>query len=104
MFSFLSVSPWLLSALSCSLFVHFPGLHADDVLPAGLARQAIVLLRDPAQPDLRQPGGRPALGTRHVLPQRQEILRPRRHGEKQNDPTAPGRHRSLRAEVRPKSL
>lgn len=29
------------------------GLHIDDVLPAGLARQAAVLLWDPPQPDLR---------------------------------------------------
>lgn len=81
-------------------FCAFPGLHADNVLPAGLARQATVLLRDPAQPDLRQQGGWPALGPRHVLPQWQEIIRPWCHGEKQNDPTAPGRHRSVWSKVR----
>lgn len=75
------------------------GLHLDHVFPTVLEGQASSLPRNPPQPDAGQQGRRPTLGPRHLLPQRQEVFRPRSHGQKPHDPPASGRNGSLRAQV-----
>jgi len=75
------------------------GLHPHHVLPAVLEGQEASLLRDPPEPDAGQPGGRPALGPGHLLPQRQEVLRARGHGEEPHDPASPRRHRPVWPQV-----
>lgn len=93
-----------LNLLLCSLFfVLFfslsTGLHVNNVLPTVLERQETGICWHPAQSDFGQQSSWPAVGSRHLLPQWQEVLCSRCHREKPHDSTTPGRYRSLRTQV-----
>lgn len=89
-----------LNLIACCLFpLLSTGLHVNYVLPAVLERQETSICWNSSQSDLGQQSRRPAVGSRHLLPQRQEVLRPRRHREKPHDSATPGRHRSIRTQV-----
>lgn len=75
------------------------GLHVNYVLPTVLERQETSICWNSSQSDLGQQSRRPAVGPRHLLPQRQEVLCPRCDREKPHDSTTPGRHRSIRTQV-----
>lgn len=90
------------SVLKCPLSLALSlssGLHHHYVFPAELAGQAASVRRDGAQPDPRQPRGRPAMATWHLFPERQEVLPARRDGQEPHDPAPPRRHGAVWAEV-----
>lgn len=65
------------------------GLHIDHVLPTVLEGQTSRLHRNPPKLNSGQQGRRPALGPRHLLPQRQEVFCSWSHCQKPHDSPAP---------------
>lgn len=64
-----------------------------------MARQTSLVLRDPSEPDTGQPRSWSAVGAWHLLPQWQEVLRARRHGQEPHDSLTSWWHCAVWTEV-----